>query len=38
MGDFNIVEEYIAKVKNLKAKIITLGGKVELDSKYASIA
>jgi hypothetical protein len=37
MGDFNMVEEYIARFKNLKADIIQAGGKGKSNSELVSI-
>lgn len=37
MGDFNIVEDYIARFRNLNFGIITSGGKEKPDSEYVSI-
>jgi hypothetical protein len=37
MGDFDNIEEYIVRFKNLKVDIITSGGKVKSNSKYVSI-
>lgn len=37
MDDFDTIEEYIARLKNLKSDIITSSGKEKSDSKYVSI-
>jgi hypothetical protein len=37
MGDFDMVEEYIARFKNLKVDIIQAGGKGKSDPKLVSI-
>jgi hypothetical protein len=37
MGDFESIEEYIGRFKNLKVDIITSGGKAKTYSEYVSI-
>jgi len=38
MGDFNIIEVYIARFKNLKADTVQVGGKRKTDPELVNIA
>jgi hypothetical protein len=37
MGDFHNIDEYIARLENLKANITTYGSKAKTESKYVSM-